>query len=193
MTGYRIELTAEQLERARRVARDVAAKFAGGTERTMRYAAERPIDEIQDDAFPAELAVSIATGQIWNWRDPKLPDVGKRTEVRQTRAGRHLILYRKTDRKPDYPSRLYVLVVGVPPAFEILGWLRGSDGMRAIYWRERGASVRAPSFWIPASDLRPVASFPDLGSGATIERRVLAPRICPSCSSWHAPLTLCSR
>jgi hypothetical protein len=182
--SFRVDLTPEQEAEALTVARRVAAKYR--TVAGMRYAPDRPLDEIAGDGFGAELAVSIATGQTWHMGDAKRPDVGSRTEVRHTRIGRFLFAYRK-----DPTSRLFVLVTGIPPAFEIEGWLPGSEGKAARFWRPAGNGYLA-KFWIPASALRPLSSFPDLGPDATIRRPLLAARICPSCSKSHPPLTLCS-
>jgi len=106
-------------------------------------------------AAGAEAAVGKLTDHYWlmgvnTYR--ALPDVGQRTEVRYTdRADGNLIL-----RKRDDPEKYYVLARGMLPTFEIVGWIKGSDGMQDCYWIAMPANGRAPHWLVPAEDLKPL-------------------------------------
>ena len=56
----------------------------------------------------------------------------------------------------DPDDAVFVLVVGVAPALDVVGWLKGAEGKRPEFWRSGG--VRHPAFFVPQSALR---RFPD--------------------------------
>ena len=100
----------------------------------------------------AENAASLALGQEWTgatvWETPpsiRIPDIGTRTEVRW--------VDRRTDpRLPydiakDHLDRLYMLVTGFAPSFEILGYIQGARALEVgeiKHWPERDVAYVHP-------------------------------------------------
>lgn len=78
-------------------------------------------------------------------------DVG-RFEVRTTsRPDGSLIVYSN-----DHDERLYVLVCGSGPTYEIAGAMPGREAKQARYWR---TDVRHPAYFVPRQDLSPFETW----------------------------------
>jgi len=110
----------------------------------------------------AELAVSRLIGCYWHAivADPNgLPGDAGPLQIRSTpHDDGHLVVY---DTDPD--QAIFVLVIGTVPVFVVRGWMQGSMAKRSQWWRPEG---KAPAYWIPQSELRPMSQikhFPGLG------------------------------
>lgn len=108
----------------------------------------------------AELAASIVTGLPWTgkgirhrrgWPKDTSPDLGAATEVRWERPKyRQLLTWSPST---DYEERFYVLVVGLVPTFEVIGYARGCD------MRRLGSEVVYPErtvYRVPVDRLTPM-------------------------------------
>lgn len=98
----------------------------------------------------AEMAVAKALGVYWDMvvdYTPNLVDIQPNIEVRTTtRSNGSLIIHPE-----DSDDRLFYLVVGELPSYNVVGSIRGADGKRPLWWRESG--VRFPAYFIPQSAL----------------------------------------
>lgn len=194
VNDWSIRLTAEQLQDAETVAHAVGENYErgqdrGGRQAKMKYMdpTGRSIRRVNLDSLPAELAVALRTDQPWHRGDRALCDVGKRTEVRHTNRGSHLLLYRY-----DHDARFYVLVTGNSPYYQLEGWIDGRDGRVSEF---RGRENSFESWWVPARALNPMRTFPDLGEHASRgkqPRDSFPPRLCPVCHDWHPVMTTCA-
>lgn len=101
----------------------------------------------------AEVAVAKATGRYWDAvvRRPEdlAGDVGRGLQVRSTRRSNGCLIIHPTD--PDEAA--FVLVVAAPPAFNIIGWIRGREAKRDEWWRE---DTGRPAFFVPQGGLTDV-------------------------------------
>jgi len=112
----------------------------------------------------AELAASRATGLKIDWsylpatyrRRDKRPDMGKRTEVRNARKSPGLLWASET----DPVSRVFLLVTGMMPTFQVHGWLEGTDLMEPLNWRDK-PRVRYPGYFADSIDLNCLPLPPD--------------------------------
>lgn len=104
----------------------------------------------------AEKAYAKLHGSYWGASTDSYkarPDVGLRypMEVRWTpHEGGHLLLrpaWRGLDGDPL--DRLYALMVGAPPSFTYVGWIKGQEGARPEFLRREGR----PAWWVPQSAL----------------------------------------
>lgn len=96
-----------------------------------------------------EMAFAKYRDKYWtgNLGDLKADDVGK-TQVRTTASSyKKLILH---NRDPD--DRAFVLVAGIAPSFEILGWIWGKDGKKREYWADPVGG--RPAYFVPKEVLR---------------------------------------
>lgn len=107
----------------------------------------------------AELAVALVTGRPWSGENVLgLPpfdggaDVGERTEVRWVAPSGDLHL--NIDARRDHGERLYVLVSGFAPTYEIHGYLLGRDAARPE-WLTR--YPERDVYRVPARALRAIA------------------------------------
>jgi hypothetical protein len=127
--------------------------------------AERPTYGLgQDGAWSCdvegaagEMAVAKWRGVYWNGALGNLgaDDVGE-LQVRTTTHPRgRLILH---DR--DNPEKVYVLVRGHAPSFELVGWIRGRDGMRREYWSDP-ANGR-PAYFVPEEALHSMQELTEM-------------------------------
>lgn len=96
----------------------------------------------------AELAVAKALDHYW----PPLigappegfPDVFPNLEIRWTPDG-NLVLHDE-----DHDDRPYILVRGLGPNYEIIGWMYARDGKQRQWWR---ADWDRPAYCVPESAL----------------------------------------
>lgn len=121
-----VTLTPEQME--------YAAEF--GRKRRAESRARGLMEIFADDgsgeerdivAAQAELAAAIYLKKPWNGgvNSFKRADVGQNIQVRYTHWPDGCLCARPKDN----PYHIYVLVTGVPPTFNIVGWLTGRDIM----------------------------------------------------------------
>lgn len=54
----------------------------------------------------------------------------------------------------DTDYRIFLLVYGRAPTFQLLGWIRGGDGKNMDYWKDPTGT--RPAFFVPQSALRDV-------------------------------------
>jgi len=155
-----ITLTPRQMAIAWRVGREILrrADARGGASYFLPHG-ETQLD-VDVRGMAAELAASIATGLPWHTLEPlpqgyrrgrsKPPDIGRRTEVRNSaRPQSPLYVY-----QADPPDRCVLLVTGVGPSFTLAGWIQASDAKRPEFWR--GEGLRYPAYVIPQSRLQPL-------------------------------------
>lgn len=103
----------------------------------------------------SEYAVAQWLNLFWDGHVGQIDcsDVGNCVEVRTIRR-RELRMIAHDDDSSIAP---FVLVLGEPPNFTLLGWLRGSDAKQPKY-RDDPAGGR-PAFFVPLSDLRPMCEL----------------------------------
>ncbi len=61
-------------------------------------------------------------------------DIGTRFQVRTRTKHWHDLIVRPDDR----PSHVFVLVIGIPPAFEVVGWIIGDQAPLLGKWKNYG-------------------------------------------------------
>jgi len=117
--------------------------------RPEHYEEERTWDQEIESSL-AEIAVCSFSDHYWTgsrFDGTSGTDAGS-MQVRWTRhPNGHLIVYEE-----DPPNAYYVLVVGRSPVFQIVGWIKGVDARKPIYWR---TSALCPSWWVPQEALVP--------------------------------------
>ena len=100
-----------------------------------------------------ELAVAKAINRYWapsvNTFHNK-PDIEPNIEVRSTARAENCLIVRDND--PE--DRYYFLVIGEPPTFQILGYMKGSDAKRDE-WR-RNPHGHRPAWFVPQEALTPI-------------------------------------
>lgn len=104
----------------------------------------------------AEMAAAKFLGAFWvcswdTWQSDGdlIGRKGTKIEVRWTKTETGHLLLKKDDPK----NRVFILVTGTAPDFEIRGWIQGSEGMTENNWRK--VTERPPSFFVSQSDLNP--------------------------------------
>jgi len=70
---------------------------------------------------------------------------------------RHRGNYDLIVRKDDDPNKIYVLVRGIPPEMEVVGWILGRDAMNDRFLEQHGGFGSA--WFVPGSFLNPVESL----------------------------------
>lgn len=98
-----------------------------------------------------ELAVAKYLGRFWSGAigDISADDVGV-VQVRTTgRESGRLILHPE-----DKDDRVFILVVGNAPRFDIRGWIIAQHGKRDEFWSDPGTG--RPAFFVPQSALKPI-------------------------------------
>lgn len=102
----------------------------------------------------AEMAVAKVTNRYWSplkagalYGGPV--DVGRMIQVRQTKRGDGCLLLHRS----DADDHVFVLVIGSPPSFDVVGWIKAKDGKRPEFWR---TFTGRPAFFVPQEALRPV-------------------------------------
>src|SRR5262249_41198338 len=102
----------------------------------------------------SEMAAAKALGIYW--ADAPEPDVDGDVGpyfVRHTeRPDGCLILH-----PADHDDRVYILVVGSPPSFRVVGWLWGREGKLQSYWR---SDLARPCFMAPQEQLHGMDVLP---------------------------------
>ena len=59
-------------------------------------------------------------------------------------------------RRHDRPGQIFILVAGAAPFGNIKGWIKGADGKREEWFRNRGVWDKKPkAFFVPQSALNP--------------------------------------
>lgn len=109
--------------------------------------------QIHIDGAIGEWAVAKALGRYWGDHLPGPGDVGL-VEVRTTPRSPGLLYVRPTD--PD--GAPFVLVVGRPPALDVVGWILGADAKREEWWRDG----TPPYFAVPPAALRPLIELEEV-------------------------------
>jgi hypothetical protein len=92
-----------------------------------------------------ELALAKYLGKYWDGSVDtfrSLPDLGN-IEIR-TRSKSY---YELIVREDDDPSKVYVLVTGFAPDYQIRGWIRGADARRDEWLQAHGG--RPPAWFVP--------------------------------------------
>ncbi len=84
-------------------------------------------------------------------------DVGTRFQVRTRTKTWHDLIVRPDDRVTD----VFVLVLGVPPHFEIVGWVVGEDARVKGQWKDYGKRG-AFAWFVNRADLRPFEELKEL-------------------------------
>jgi hypothetical protein len=137
-----------------------------------------------------EYAVAKALGLPWDERIglPGPGDVGH-LEVRTTRwRNGRLILHPE-----DQDKALFLLVVGEPPTFRLVGWIWARDGKRDDYWEE-GKSGQADAFFVPQQEGRRIGPCDACGKRCQRQRAHLIPKsrggddrynVCLLCARCH--------
>lgn len=100
----------------------------------------------------AELAVARALGKYWAFTVNTFrtrADVGD-YEVRHTTLEDGQLIIRPK----DSPQATYILVRGFAPTYNIVGFIKGEDGMNKKYIRNPGGLGAA--FFIPEDKLKPI-------------------------------------
>jgi hypothetical protein len=105
-----------------------------------------------------EMALAKAIGRFWSGAGERFEDdtdVGG-IQVR-TRSNHKYELYLELYLWPkDESDPIYVLVTGTAPVFRVRGWIRGADAKRDDWFKSIG---RAPAFFVPNEQLRPMADL----------------------------------
>lgn len=96
-----------------------------------------------------ECAAAIALDVFWPMAtDPDYAgDLGEGSHVRTTERRDGALILHETDAEGRF-----VLVVGTPPQFSVVGWKDTVAGRLPSYWRD---DVPSPAFFVPQSDLNP--------------------------------------
>jgi hypothetical protein len=111
---------------------------------------------IDIQAAAAELAVAKALNRYWvaGVNTYTMPDVGRNIEVRCTKYPNGKLAIR--DRDQD--DRPFVLVRGIIPTFEIVGWIYARDAKQE-QWKE--AMTWGEAYMVPEDALRPFPLKPN--------------------------------
>jgi len=89
----------------------------------------------------------------------KDPDVGHAIEVRWTEDHHHLLL-----RPKDREDRVYVMVRGAMPSYEIIGWISGEDAKQPQYWKN--PNNEGWCYLVPETALQPLSIATGLAAEA---------------------------
>jgi len=104
------------------------------------------------EAAGAEMAVAKYLGQYWTGVAStfKGPDVGIDIQVRHTERPTGLLIIRKDDNS----AAAYVLVVGLMPSYEIVGYIYGGEAKRPEWLSTFGQPTREPAYKVPRNALQ---------------------------------------
>lgn len=124
--------------------------------------------DIDINGAGAEMAAAKCMNRYWDGsvNGFKRGDVGN-YQVRLARGETPYLLFRQNDN----PDAIFVLVNGVLPSFKVLGWLKGSDGMKAKYLRSFGG--RPEVYAVPPKYLHKMTVLPMKKIKACPEGKVL--------------------
>lgn len=124
--------------------------------------AERPTYGLgQDGAWSCDIEGAAGEMAVAKWRrsywsgaigDLAAADVAKLQVRTTTHPTGRLVLHDRDD-----PEAVYVLARGVAPSFELVGWLRGKDGMRKEYWQD--PTGKRPAYFVPTEALLPMGDL----------------------------------
>lgn len=103
----------------------------------------------------AELAAAKCMNRYWNAsvNGFKKGDIGN-YQVRLARGTTPYLLFRKNDN----PNAIFILVNGVAPTFKVMGWMKGSEGMKSKYLRSFGG--RPDVYAVPPDELHKMTALP---------------------------------
>jgi hypothetical protein len=161
-SGYEYTLDDAELEQCRRVGQavDLACRRAGR------------IPQLGGDTCAAhglgqcgELTVSRALGVPYEPKVEQGPYANHRDgdvagfQVRTTELPYGCLIIRRRD--VDVLRHPFVLVVGSPPTFRIVGWIWGRAGALTEYWR---TDVPLPAWFVPQAYLLPWDQRPRKGA-----------------------------
>lgn len=110
----------------------------------------------------AEIAVAKALNQYWGAgvTQGDQADVGSNIEVRWTRHENGKLMIRPKD-KDDRP---YILVRGIAPDFEIVGWIYGREGKQDCW--KRDPDGKGPVYMVPEEALKSLEDAEDDGKAS---------------------------
>jgi hypothetical protein len=103
----------------------------------------------------AECAVAKYLRTYWSTGERGESDVGAYQVRYASRADYSLIVHPSDD-----DTAPYVLVVGGPYTFTLIGWTWGAEGKQSKYWAEPVKGRAA--FFVPQSELYPLSEMPIL-------------------------------
>jgi hypothetical protein len=107
-----------------------------------------------------EMAVCMALGKAWtpsvNDSDKQV-DIEPNIEVRGTENANGSLILRNQDSVDNW----YFLVTGIAPTFEIVGFIKGSDGRDKRWIKDPNG--HGPAYFIPQSELLPLSQWQDVG------------------------------
>lgn len=158
--GTIITLIPREIERAgKRASKIVTEDISRGYRQYFDPGTGESRMDINIRGFGAELAGRRATNLELHWnylprsyrRRDKAADLGQRTEVRNARRA-HGRLF-ANDHDPI--DRVFLLVTGSMPTFDVRGWIEGVDLMVPEHWFEP-PDVRYAGFFVDAADLNPL-------------------------------------
>ena len=132
-------------------------------DRKVRFAEKHPGElwAFHIIAAMAEMAVCKALGMYWDgsvgtFHVSDIPD--QPIEVRWSTSG-----YLKV-RKDDHHVIL-VKVEGLPPTFQLIGWMRSKDAKAAKYLSDPN-NRGVPAYFVPTNELRPMSQLREVLDGA---------------------------
>lgn len=103
-----------------------------------------------------EMAVAKHLGLFWNgsintFRSGN--DVGAWQVRTRSRADYDLVV-----RPNDKPENIFILVIGIAPVFDIIGWISGSDARRDEWKQTYGG--RPEAWFVPQKNMNPMNTLP---------------------------------
>lgn len=81
-------------------------------------------------------------------------DVGNNYQVRTLKLHYYDLLVRPQ----DHDDKPYVLVTGRSGTYQVHGWIYGRDAKQEKWKDDKGG--RAPAYWVPQSNLKPLDTLP---------------------------------
>lgn len=111
---------------------------------------EEALIKLDIEGAAGELAVAKAVNRYWHGsvNAPKsAPDVGTNIQVRATKHRNGSLIITKTDND----DQIYFLVIGEMPNYDVVGYIKGSDGKQEQF--VRAPANRPPAFFVPQSAL----------------------------------------
>jgi hypothetical protein len=146
----RVVLTSDELNEARKVGllRQSEALKAGLKDKHGMSPADGERLHIQGAA--GELVVSKFFGLPWAGSIntfKSVADLDEAIEIRTRTQHWHDLIVRAD----DDPDRVYILVTGAGPEFQVHGWIRGKDAQRPEWWKNHGG--REWAWFVPSSSL----------------------------------------
>ncbi len=99
-----------------------------------------------------ELAVAKCMGRFWSGtvNSFKEADITGGLQVRTRSKPEYELIVRENDN----PEHVYVLVTGIAPRLNVVGWIQGGDARRPDWWKEYGG--RAGAWFVPQAELQPM-------------------------------------